>query len=96
MLIMVVSLKQISKSEAINLLKNFVLEDRGIDKKIIALIFSLFKTVLFSIYKMGWYHGPLYVISIVTVIRNPEILKSVSDHLKTKKMCNHVVKKLPF
>ena len=50
---MVVSLKQISKSEAINLLKNFVLEDRGIDKKIIALIFSLFKTVLFSIYKMG-------------------------------------------
>ena len=46
MLIMVVSLKQISKSEAINLLKNFVLEDRGIDKKIIALIFSLFKFCL--------------------------------------------------
>ena len=34
-------------------------------------------------------------ISIVTVIKNPEILKFVLDHLKSKKMCKHAVKKLP-
>ena len=35
-------------------------------------------------------------ISIGTVMRNPEILKFVSYHLKTKKMCEHAVKKLPY
>ena len=35
-------------------------------------------------------------ISIVTVIKNPEILKFVLDHLKSKKMCKHAVKKLPY
>ena len=35
-------------------------------------------------------------ISIVTVMENSEMLKFVSDHLKTKKMCKHAVKKLPF
>ena len=35
-------------------------------------------------------------ISIGTVMRNPEMLKLVPDHLKTKKICNHAVKKLPF
>ena len=35
-------------------------------------------------------------ISIRTIMTNPEILKFVSDHLKTKKMCKHTVKKLPF
>ena len=35
-------------------------------------------------------------ISIRTIITNPEILKFVSDHLKTKKMCKHAVKKSPF
>ena len=35
-------------------------------------------------------------INIGTVIKNPEMLKFVSDHLKTKKMCKHAVKKLPF
>ena len=29
-------------------------------------------------------------------MRNPEILKFVPDHLKTKKMCKDAVKKLPF
>ena len=33
-------------------------------------------------------------ISIGTVMRNLEMLKFVPDHLKTKKMCNHAVKKL--
>ena len=35
-------------------------------------------------------------ISIGIIMRNPEILKFVPDHLKTKKMCKHTVKKLPF
>ena len=29
-------------------------------------------------------------------MKNPETLRSVSDHLKTKKMCKHAVKKLPY
>ena len=35
-------------------------------------------------------------ISIGTVMRNPEMLKFVTDHLKTKKMCKHAVKRLPY
>ena len=35
-------------------------------------------------------------ISIGTVTRNPEMLKFVPGHLKTKKMCKHAVKKLRF
>ena len=40
----------ITKSEAINLLENSMLEDRGYDKKSIVLISSLFKTVVFYIF----------------------------------------------
>ena len=36
------------------------------------------------------------MINIGTVIKNPEILKFVHDHLKTKKMCKHAVKKLHY
>ena len=32
-------------------------------------------------------------INIGTIMRNPEMLKLVLDHLKTKKMCKHAVKK---
>ena len=32
-------------------------------------------------------------ISIGTVMKNPETLKLVLDHLKTKKMCKYAVKK---
>ena len=35
-------------------------------------------------------------INIGTVIKNPEMLKFVPDHLKTKKMFKHAVKKLPY
>ena len=35
-------------------------------------------------------------VSIGTVMKNPEIIKFVPDHLKTKKMCKHAVRKLPF
>ena len=34
--------------------------------------------------------------SIGAIIKNPEMLRFVTDHFKTKKMCKHVVKKLPF
>ena len=29
-------------------------------------------------------------------MKNPEMLKFVPDNLKTKKICNYTVKKLPF
>ena len=29
-------------------------------------------------------------------MKNPEMLKCVPDHLKTKRMCVHPVKKLPY
>ena len=32
-------------------------------------------------------------ISIATVIKNPEMLKFIPDHLKIKNMCKHAVKK---
>ena len=35
-------------------------------------------------------------ISTVTVMKNPEMLKFVPDHLKTKKLCKHAVKKLSY
>ena len=40
------------------------------------------------------YNG--FNISIETVIKNPEMLKFIYDHLKTKQMCNYAVEKLPF
>ena len=36
------------------------------------------------------------IINIGAVMRNPEMLKSVPDRLKTKKMRKHAVKKLPY
>ena len=35
-------------------------------------------------------------ISIGAIIKNPEMLRLVPDHLKTKKMCKYVVKKFSF
>ena len=71
------------------------------------LIFSLLKTVsffyffCFSLYKLveSEYSMDIYKsvkISIQTVKRNPEMLQFVPDHLDTKKICKHAVKKLPF
>ena len=34
-------------------------------------------------------------INVGTVLKIQEMLKFVSDHLKTREMCKHVVKKLP-
>ena len=46
-----------------------------------------------SEYNMGIYKSAK--ISIGTVMKNPEMLKFIPDHLKTKKLCKHVVKKSP-
>ena len=35
-------------------------------------------------------------ISIGSVIRNPEMLKFIPEHFKTKTMCKHAAKKSPF
>ena len=35
-------------------------------------------------------------INIGTVMKNPGMLTFVPDHLKTKKMCKHAVKKWPY
>ena len=82
----------ISKSEAINLLEDSVLENCVYIQKNIVLNFSLLKRVFFyffcfSIYKMVD-SMDIYKslnINIGTVMKNPERLKCVYDHLKTKK-----------
>ena len=35
-------------------------------------------------------------INIGTLMKNPEMLKFIPDHLKTEKMCKHAVKKLTY
>ena len=35
-------------------------------------------------------------LSIGAVVKNPEMLKFIPDHLETEKMCKYTVKKLPF
>ena len=73
------------KSDAINLLKSSVLES-----------FFFFLLFLFSIYKvvdiMDIYKSLSN--SIGTIMKNPEIVKFVPDHIKTKRMCKHANKKL--
>ena len=73
----------ISKCEAINLLKNYILENRGYILYYISVYSNQFLLLfLFSIYKMV---DIMDNISIGTVMKNPEMLTFVSDHLKTKK-----------
>ena len=62
---------------------------------------SFFYFFCFSIYKIvdceyntGDYKSSK--ISIGAVIKNPERLKFVPDHRKTKNTCKHAVKRLPF
>ena len=35
-------------------------------------------------------------ISIGAIAKNAEMLKFIPDHLKTKKVCKHAIKNLPF
>ena len=74
----------------------------GIYKKSLALNVSLFKVVflkntLFSKYKMVDSRdiNKYLNINIGIVMKKPEMLKLVPNHLKTEKMCRHAVKKLP-
>ena len=73
--------------------------------KNIVLIFSLIWTpFLLSfvlLYINGWfeysaddYTSPKIIIE--AVMKNSEMLRFIPDHLKTKKICKHAVKKLPF
>ena len=82
-----------SRSESINVSKNFVLEKWAYIKNI-ALISSLIKTVIFclfcfSIYKMAdseysKNNNKSSKISIGTVMKNPEMLKIIPGHLEKK------------
>ena len=72
-------------------------------KKIIALIFqsfkdSLFLLFLFSMYKMVDTMDIYKSLNtgIKTVMKNPEIIRFVSDHINTKKMWKHSVRKLSY
>ena len=89
----------INKSEAIRLLDILCLKIAGIYKNIV-LIFSLFKKVFFFAFLFSMYIKWLMVcainINIGTVMKNPKTLKFVPDHVKTKQMCKHAVKKLPY
>ena len=74
----------------------------GIFKKSIALNLSLFKVVflkniLFCKYRMvdSININKSLNINIGIVMKKPEMLRLVPDHLKTEKMCRHAVKKLP-
>ena len=97
---------KISKSEAINLLENSILENCGCIYKIL-FRFSVYsrKFVFFTFFRLVYikwsilstsislylnlslYFNLYLNISIGTVMKNPETLKFVPDHLKTKKMC---------
>ena len=55
---------------------------------------SFFLLSLFSIYKIV--DSMEIYINIGTVMKNPEMLKFVLDHPKTKNMRKHADKKLPY
>ena len=62
---------------------------------------SFFLLFYFAIYKVAdsEYNMDIYTsvkISIGAVIRNPEMLKFITEHFKTKTMCKHAAKKSPF
>ena len=59
----------------------------------------MFRTAFFSLYKMVENENVLnscnnLKISTWAIIQNPEMLETVSDNLKTKKMCKNAVKKV--
>ena len=89
-------------TEAINLLEKSVLENiRYIHKKDCLNFQSIQDSflLLFLVYKKTVDSMDIYKslkINIETVVKSRELLKSVPDHLKTKQMCKHVFKKLPY
>ena len=75
------------------ILKKYCLKFKSIQDNFLFIIFFVC-----NIYKMvdsiGIYKSKN--INMGTTMKNTEMLKFVSDHLKTKKMCEHEVKKLPY
>ena len=70
----------------------------GIYKKSILFWRQFFLLFWFGIYKMVDtmdIYKPLNI-GIGKLMKNPEMLKFISDHLKTKRMRNHAVKKLTY
>ena len=55
-----------------------------------------FFVLLYMKWLITWTYISILNIGIGTVLRNPKMLKFVPVHLKTKKMCKHAVKKLPY
>ena len=49
-----------------------------------------------SEYSRGNYKSLKISIGAIAIIKNPEMLRFVPDHLKTKRTCKNAVKKLPF
>ena len=99
MLIIVVSFITLAHLKQLIYKKILFLKSVGIYKKycpkIQSIHDSLFKLFLFSIYKMAENMSiyKSFNINIATLMKNPEMLIYVPDHLKTKKMCKHAVKK---
>ena len=84
-------------NQAINLLKNSDLEDRWYIYKKILFSFSVYSRQFFCLVYIKWLilYKPLNI-RIGTVMKNPEILNFFPDHLKTKIMCKHAAKNLPY
>ena len=78
----------ISKSEAIYLITNYVLENVGIYKKYSLNFQCIFLLFLFSIYIMVDFMVIYRSLNISTgtVMKNSEMLKFAPDHLKTKRV----------
>ena len=86
----------ITKSKTFHLLENSVLEDCAYITNI-ALISSQFLFIyFFCLVYINWMIVWTPIKSLILIVmKNPEMLKLVPDHLKTKQMCNYAVKKLP-
>ena len=96
-------IRNITKCEAIYLLKNSGLGNRGYTQKVLTYFLAYSKEFFFyffcfSIYKMvdGMDIYKHLNVTLGTVMKNLEMLKFVPDHLKNEKMCKHAFKKLPY
>ena len=95
MLIIAVLFITLANRKQLTFLKKFFSKRKNIVLNFQSFQDNFFSLFLFSIYKMVDsmdIYKPLNI-NIGTVMKNPEMLTFVPDHLKTKKMCKHAVKK---
>ena len=95
MLIIAVLFITLANRKQLTFLKKFFSKGKNIVLNFQSFQDNFFSLFLFSIYKMVDsmdIYKPLNI-NIGTVMKNPEMLTFVPDHLKTKKMCKHAVKK---